>query len=396
MNDQNDELELQALQRELDDAFATTRPRRNYEDELWLALQQLRPASSRLAGFLGVFRNVPMVPAAAVAATLVVVIGVGLLAYSGVGRGPSGASTAMSNGAGQSRIPADLAQGAFGKLPSPVFTPGKTTGGGVTAPTTANYAAAIQYVWAGTVTVGATTARVYRYREPSADVADQFASGLSAVLRDRPPGFLGSYSAATYTLKVRGTVQSPPSSPAFFIFSSLSMPPIEAAGASQADLATMFLAAHRLIPDWPYAVSVDSSGDPVKVRYARQFDVPGYGPSYLVDANGDPYGLEVDLSANRPVLASGLLPLSLDGADYNIVSPSQAVMPALAPPSVAGPTPPPTAILTRAELVYVLVPAGDHSFYEPAYLYTGTFQVKGQTYTAHLLMPAVDPSQRTQ
>lgn len=395
MSGQNDDLELQALQRELDDAFATTRPRRGFEDELWLTLRRQRPVSSRLAGFLGMFRNVPMVPAAAVAATLVVVIGVGLLAYTGVGRGPGGTNTAMSNGAGVSRAPSDLAQGAFGRLPSPVFTPGKTGGGSITVPSTATYAGPIQYVWAGTVTVGATTARVYRYREPSTDVADQFASGLNAVLRDRPDGFLGSYSAATYTLKVRGTVQSPPSSPAFFIFSSLSMPPVEAAGASQADLATMFLAEHRLIPDWPYAVSVDSSGDPVKVHYARQFDVPGYGPSYLVDANGDRWGLEVDLSANRPVLASGLLPLSLDGAEYNIVSPSQAVTPALAPPSVAGATPPPTAVLTRAELVYVLVPAGDHSFYEPAYLFTGTFQVKAQTYTARLLMPAVDPSQRT-
>jgi hypothetical protein len=401
VSEPNEELELQALQRELDDAFATTRARRGFEDELWTTLQQSRPAPSRLGDALGRFfqgiRGAPMVPAAAVAATLVVVIGVGLLAYGGAGRGHNESTASqLSNGAGSSRVPADLAQAGFGKLPSPVFTPGKaTTTGGIAAPAAASYAGQVQFVWAGTVTVGTSVARVYRYREPSADVADQFASAHGTVLRDRPAGFLGSYSAATYTLKVRGTVQSPPSSPAFFIFASLSMPPVEAAGATQADLATMFLAEHSLIPPWAYAVSVDSSGDPVRVRYARQFDVSGYGPAYLVDANGDRYGLEVDLSANRPILASGLLPLSLDSAEYNIVSPSQAVQPALAPATVAGATPPPTAILDQAELVYVLVPAGDHSFYEPAYLYTGTFQVKGVTYTAHLLMPAVDPSQRT-
>jgi hypothetical protein len=399
MSEQGEDLELQALQRQLDDAFATTRPRRDYEDELWLALQQSRPARTRLgeafAAFFAPLRRLPVVPVAGVAAALVVVIGVGLLAYGGVGHSPSSGTTELSNGAGSQRAP-DVALGTFGRLPSPVFAPGKaTSNGGATAPTHADFSGQVQYVWSGTSTVGASTARVYRYAEPGTDAADQFASGLGAVLRERPSGFLGSYSTSTYTLKVRGTAQSPPSSPAFFIFSSGSMPPVQAAGASQADLATMFLAEHQLVPTWPYAVSIDSTGDPVRVRYARQFDVPGYGPAYLVDANGQGYGLEVDLSNNRPVLASGLLPLGLESADYAIVSPSQAVAPALASPTVAGATPPPTAVLSRADLVYVLVPAGAHSFYEPAYLYTGTFQVSGVTYTTHLLMPAVEPSQRS-
>jgi hypothetical protein len=51
--------------------------------------------------------------------------------------------------------------------------------------------------------------------------------------------------------------------------------------------------------------------------------------------------------------------------------------------------------LTQAELVYVLVPAGDHSFYEPAFLFSGTFKLNGQTLTKRVLVPAVDPSQRT-
>jgi hypothetical protein len=51
--------------------------------------------------------------------------------------------------------------------------------------------------------------------------------------------------------------------------------------------------------------------------------------------------------------------------------------------------------LTQAQLAYVLVPAGDHSFYEPAFLFTGSFQLNGQTMVKRVLVPAVDPSQRT-
>jgi hypothetical protein len=49
--------------------------------------------------------------------------------------------------------------------------------------------------------------------------------------------------------------------------------------------------------------------------------------------------------------------------------------------------------LTSAQLVYVLVWAGDHSFYEPAFLFSGTFNHNGTTYVKRVLVPAVDPSQ---
>jgi hypothetical protein len=54
----------------------------------------------------------------------------------------------------------------------------------------------------------------------------------------------------------------------------------------------------------------------------------------------------------------------------------------------------PTAQLNKAELVYVLVVVGDHSFYEPAILFSGTLSVNGHMYTKRVLIPAVDPSQR--
>jgi hypothetical protein len=134
------------------------------------------------------------------------------------------------------------------------------------------------------------------------------------------------------------------------------------------------------------------------VRYERQFDAPGYGAANLVDVNGNRYGLEVDLSANRPVVASGLLPATLDQAGYKIVTADEAIRSALASggtaPAASGAAVP-SVQLNQAELVYVLVPAGDHSFYEPAFLFSGQYQLHGQTLTKRVLVPAVDPSQRT-
>jgi len=400
VNENDEDLELAALQRQLDDAFETTRPRPGFDDELWLRMQSSRPASSRLrdalSGLIGGIRAVPTVPLAAAAAFLVIALLVGLVARFGVG----GGNTATSSFGGAARAPGQIDAGSFGKLPTPVFNGQKSTApaaGNTQQPGVPAYSGPVQFTWTGKLTLNFTTAPVYRYREPSPAMADQFATGLGAVLRDRPSGFLGMYTAADYTLQVRGTIASPPSSPAYFIFASLAMPPTDAAGAGPADQANIFLAQHSLVPQWSNTVEVDSSGDPIKVRFDRQFDVGGYGPAYLVDFNGARYGLEVDLSANRPVLATGLLPVSLGSADYKIISVDDAVRSAVGTSSsgaAAGATPVPTVQLDQAELVYVLVPAGDHSFYEPAFLFSGTLKLKDQTLTERVLVPAVDPSQR--
>ncbi len=385
-----DDLELQALQRELDGAFESTRPRPGFEDELWLQVQSARPPQRRFGDVIyGLFqgiREVPAVPLAAVAATLVVVLGVGLFAYSGLGRGGAGggASQGMSSEANAPRNGA-LFAGNFGRLPTPVFNNGTKNGQAPAAAVdtaTGQYYGPAQLTWTGKFDLAIVSAPVFRYSEPSTNAADQFASGLGAVLRDRPSGFLGSYSASDYTLKVRGTVQAPPASPAFFIFSSSSMQTIDAAGAGPRDLADIFLAQHSLSPQWSYTVSVDTSGDPTRVHYERQY------------VNGQHYGLEVDISANRPVLCLGLLPVSLDVADYKIISAAEAVQAALASAGPAAATGAPAIKLTKAELVYALAPAGDHSFYEPAILFTGSFQLNGSTLTRRVLVPAVDPSQR--
>src|SRR4030088_2259734 len=84
----NDDLELQALQRQLDDAFETTRPRRGFEDELWLRMQARRPLWQRVRESLvglgaGVWKA-PAVPLGVVAVVLVAVIGAGVLLNSGL------------------------------------------------------------------------------------------------------------------------------------------------------------------------------------------------------------------------------------------------------------------------------------------------------------------------
>lgn len=396
MSEHDEDLELAALQRQLDDAFETTRPRSGFEDELWLRMQQSRPAARRirdaLAGFIQAVREVPAVPAASVALILVVALVLGLLLRN-VHFGGGGASTSAGVPAFRG---ADLAAGAFGQLPSPVFDSGTkavTTGPGVSPPGSAEYAGPGQITWAGNYS-GPSAAPVFRYQEPTSATADQFASSLGAVLRGRPAGFLGSYTGSGYTLNVRGTVQSFPPSPASFIFASLAAPPVQAAGASEADVAAIFLAQHNLTPQWSYTVSVDRTGDPVRVVYERQFEIPGFGLAYLVGPTGARYGIEVDISSNRPVSTNGVLPVNLDSAPYGLASPDVAIRTALTAPNAGTVTPPPSVVLTQVELVYVLVPAGSQSYYEPAYLFSGKVQLNGVTYSKHVLAPAVDPSQR--
>ena len=177
MSEPDGDLELQGLQRELDDAFQTTRPRPAFEDELWLKMQTSRPPARRLGDALAAFfqgiREVPAVPLAAVAAVLVVVIGVGIIAYSG--RGHLGGGGASST-AGESAARADqLYAGAFGRLPTPAFNGGAKNatapqaGAGGAVP---EYSGPVQLTWTGKLDLTITSAPVYRYNEPSTSSAD--------------------------------------------------------------------------------------------------------------------------------------------------------------------------------------------------------------------------------
>ena len=76
---EDEDLELLALQRQLDDAFQTTRPRRDFEDELWLRMQSRRPIWRRVrdgvAGLVEGIRESPAVPSAAVAVAVIRAVG---------------------------------------------------------------------------------------------------------------------------------------------------------------------------------------------------------------------------------------------------------------------------------------------------------------------------------
>jgi hypothetical protein len=99
----------------------------------------------------------------------------------------------------------------------------------------------------------------------------------------------------------------------------------------------------------------------------------------------------VDLRGGQPLQAAGPLPVNLDTADYPVISSDQAVRAAVTSKSAASASlaVPPTVRLTKVELVYALADAGDHSFYEPAFLFSGTFTNNGVTYEKRVLVPAV-------
>jgi hypothetical protein len=407
MSDSED-LELQALQRQLDDAFETTRPRPGFEDELWTRIQAHRPASTRLrdawVGLVQGIRQAPAVPMGALAVLLVVVLGVSVVALSGfhLAGGGGGSTAGLSSGsqygpeAGRNGPP-----GAFGRLPAPALNPGlpPKTADSSAQPTMASpglsYSGPVTLTWTGKLDLQVTSAPVFRYSEPSTNTADQFGASLGALLGSRPAGYLGSYETTDLSIRVRGTVQSPAGEPSFIILPIRALTPIDAAG-GPADVAVVFLAQHSLAPTWTYTSEATTSGDETRVVLLRQFPVNGFGYAYLVNGSGERYGLEVDLKGNTPTLATGQLPLSLDTAIYPIITADEAVRSALASsPAVSASPAAPSVALTSAELVYSLVVAGDHSFYEPAILFSGSFTVDGKTYVKRILVPAVDPSQRS-
>jgi hypothetical protein len=400
VNDDED-LELQALQRQLDDAFQTTRPRAGFEDALWARMQARRPMWQRLreffSGLVESVREVPAVPAAAVAVVLVLAIGVGILSFSGFHFG-GGASTtagsapqAQSGGAQYNAVP-----GGFGRLPTPALQSiaALDTGPKAVSPSqqsaTELYLGPATLTWTGQLNIQISSAPVYRYKEPSTPDKDRFATGVGASPQNViASGALRQYPGDGFGLAVTGSSSFPLAEPLFAIASSGSKPPPP--GASPADAAMAFLTAHNLVPTWPYAVVVDQSTDFTRLNYLRQFNVPPYGLVYTVNATGDRHGLVVDVKNGQWQQAYGPLPLNLDSAEYPIISAEQAVRNALtAPPSEStGFSPAPTVNLTSAELVYALAYAGDHSFYEPAYLFSGTFTHNGTTYVKRVLVPAI-------
>jgi len=402
-----DDLELQALQRELDDAFETTRPRRGFEDQLWLKLQARRPLSSRirdaLAGLGGAIRELPAFPAATVAVVLIVAVGLGVLALGGL----HPASRQLSETAGSGPIPADHAN--QGRLPTPELHPGLVdTGvpggsayapnavGSYAAPSTIYYGPA-SLSWTGTFPTAVAQAPVLSYNEPGLAQADQFAGSLGASTSKQVRavnGFLGTYGGQDFVVSVRGSVDQLPREP-FFVLTPSN--PSGAASADPTETALAFLSRYSLIPNWPYSVGVVQTNGLVRVLFERELALSDGTSANFVDWSGERYGIEVDLSSGKPVQAFGQLPLNLASNDYRLISNDAAVSAALGskPAGTSAISPTPTVHLDKVELVYALAVSGGQGYYEPACLFSGSFQYNGQTYVKRVLVPLVDPSLRS-
>jgi hypothetical protein len=330
------------------------------------------------------------VPAAAAAVVLILAIGIGIVSQTGLHFG-GGASTTSSQ-AGGAQYNAS-APGAFGRLPSPALASGVADTGGPKAVSPSQSAESNVYlgparlVWAGQFNVQVPTAPVYRYQEPTASQAGQFAVSLGAApakSTSTGPGYLGTYDGRDFTLSVSSSWTPPSPEPRFFLLPTGT----SASGSDPKAVATAFLAKYGLVPPWPNLVDVRSSGNQVRVQFLRGFQLPGGDVAYLVGMFGERYGIDVLLEGGRLVTADGPLPLKLDVASYPLISGTQAVQEAVAS---SAPASAPTIQLTNAELVYALAYAGDHSFYEPAYLFSGTFTQNGTTFVKRVLVPAVGP-----
>ena len=406
----NEDSELQALQRQLDDAFETTRPRAGFEDDLWSRMQARRPLWVRaldvLAALIASVRRVPGAPAAAVAVVLVLAIGIGIISLKGPGGGGSSASretgaAPFAGGAAASgngpRTPSKLS----GPLPTPALTqaapspnlPTRTINGGAYDASYSLYFGPTTLTWAGQLDVTATSLPVYRFQEPTRADADRFAASIGAApAPNLPREGLGVYSGHNFILVVSASTFQPPLEPTFRLTDTTPNGATDPVG-----VAAAYLSAHGLRPTWPYQIQTQQSVDSksIRVTFLRLFDLGTQGQANLVDSVGSAYGIEVDLSGGQTrAVAYGPLPLNLDTGTYPIITADQAIHSALAQSAPAGSSVP-AVRLTGAELVYILVPAGDHSYYEPAFLFSGLFTDQGTTHVKRVLVPAVDPSQRT-
>ena len=386
---EDEDLELLALQRQLDDAFQTTRPRPAFEDELWLRMQARRPIWLRLrdglAGLIEGIKEAPAVPSAAVAIVLVVLLGAGIYTLSGLR--PTGSATSLQAGGDRASTGTEPKTPNFGAVPRPAFSEA------VTAPNpavdgSALYSGPANFVWAGTLNVTVTNLPVYRYLEPTKADADKFAASLGAApSTDVAQGGLGVYAGPNFTLVVLASAAQPAREP-YFNLSDLKS--TTKSGSDSVAVARAYLSARHLLPTWPYQTDVQTPGTTVRVRFLRSFDLPDSGQASLVNSAGDRYGTEVDLApGTNGAFESGPLPLSLESASYPIISADQAIRSLGASSAPAGSPSIPVVRITKAELVYTPVWGGDHSFYEPAFLFSGTFSNHGIPTVKRVLIPAV-------
>ena len=388
------EPELEELERRLSAAFAGTRPRRGFEDELWSRLQRRR-WSRLFAGRPAAWRGL-----GAVAAVLVIGLAALLTVPELAGRSsrhpaasPPGQTSRVARpvgpapGGASARIAPESAP-PFGALPAPALA---ASAPGVRLPD-----GSVPYYGPARLTVAArpqapAALPVYRYRQPAAADLDTFAARLGAS-RAGAAGTPTTYRSSEFRLDLLPAGDGQP--PTFAISALAPAATAPAGGAREAGDA--FLGSHAALqPSWPSAVSVEQGGGGEVVVYQRQFEVSGAASALQVDAGGLPAGLRLDVQDGAVTGARGPLPLTLESGRYPSRSPDQAVSDAAAqPPAASGPAgAAPVFVLDRVSLVYMAVGGADYGYFVPVYLFSGTAEVQGTAMTKLVAVPALDAAQ---
>ncbi len=314
---------------------------------------------------------------------MIVTVGIGVLS-SGIS--PLGKHESASTAAGP--VAADQGHGGYAagqRLPSPALHPELTTAPAQLTPNgplsqaaapSDIYFGPARLTWSGSFASEVPAAPVLVYAEPT-DAQRRASVNASAGV----------------AVTTSGTVAQLPLEPTVLVSESSAG---VAAGTDPVQAANSFLAANNLTPPWPNTVVVLQSNGVTRVVYQRAFALPGGDSAYLVNWVGERYGIEVQIVGGRRTVIAPVQ-LSLQSVSYPLISNTQAAQLAVAeaPAGTQSFQPVPDVTLDHVELVYALAVSGGSGFYEPAYLFSGTFQYNGQTYTKRVLVPLVDPSQRS-
>jgi hypothetical protein len=374
------------LQRRLDAAFSQTRPRRGYEDTLWVSLESRRRAPWRQRAVL---RNrVPHGAWPALAGlAAVLVLTVAILPF--LVRGHPGGSATSSSSAGSGSGPqfgaprtAPQASAAvlmpprqFGLLPTPrLANPIRST---------SQASAPVPYYGPATLSVIAgmaglpRTLPVLRFSEPSTRQA--------------------AAMAKAYDAQAVAVSSQPFREPRAQITASRADPGGAAPLPDDAALAAAdaFLAGRNVALPWSHLPEVVDQGTLALVHYVRQFQVEGNRAVTQVDQMGAHAGADVAVRPDGTVVQATVpLQLPLQSSAYPSRASENVAQDALRvpPPSSIGFSPAPEVQLNNAELVYIAVLAGAYGYFEPAVLFTGAFTVDGTQYEKRVLVPALAAS----
>jgi len=183
---------------------------------------------------------------------------------------------------------------------------------------------------------------------------------------------LGAYNGPGFTLTITSSSRLPSRETFLLLFikCTMSLSP----GSAAIGDAKVYLVSHNLLPTWSANAGPRTSRTGSLVfGISASSSCLGAGRRLSSMARAEPYGLELDVNngsqtqvartdARRPDRFHVSDHLGRSGVRSALVS---------SPSGTDAITPVPTVRLTSAQLVYVLVGAGDHSFYEPAFLFSG-------------------------